>query len=69
MQKSVNFRNADLAVGGELEAILSKARAEGLSYAGIAARLFADHDVIVSAPTVGAWLRACDIIEPEAGAA
>lgn len=69
MQKSVNFRNADLAVGGRLEALLGAYRSEGLSYAGIASRLFADHDVIVSAPTVGAWLRACDIIEPEAGAA
>lgn len=61
MPKSVNFRNADLAVGGQLETILREARSEGLSYAGIAARLFAEHAVIVSAPTVGAWLRACGI--------
>lgn len=57
---SVNYRNADRSCGGKLAEILAQSRADGLSYASIAARLFADYGIEVSAPTVGAWLRSID---------
>lgn len=66
MRISVNYRNADRATGGQLEQILTDLRAEGLSYAGIAGRLLADHNIEVSPPTVGAWLRANGITEAAA---
>lgn len=62
---SVNYRNADALTGGQLEQILRDARARGLSYASIASQLYADHHVSVSAPTVGAWLRALGILDDE----
>lgn len=63
---SVNYRNADRSCGGKLASILAALRADGLSYAGIAARLFADHGIEVSAPTVGAWLRSIEQTETAA---
>lgn len=57
---SVNYRNADRSCGGKLAELLASLRGDGLSYAGIAARLFADHGIEVSAPTVGAWLRSIE---------
>lgn len=58
---SVNFRNANVLAGGELEATLASLRGEGLSFAGISSRLYAEHGIEVSATTVGAWLRVCGI--------
>ncbi len=63
---SVNYRNADRACGGKLAKILLASRAAGLSYASIAARLFAVHGIEVSAPTVGAWLRSIEQTETAA---
>jgi intein-encoded DNA endonuclease-like protein len=54
---SANYRNADALADGRLDAILAGLRADGLSYASIASRLYADHGIEVSAPTVGAWLK------------
>lgn len=63
---SPNYRMADKLAAGALDSILADLAGQGLSYAGIAARLFADHGIEVSAPTVGAWLRSIEQTETAA---
>ena len=57
---SRSYLNADRICRGKLAQILADARADGMSYARIATLLESKHKVLVSAPTVGAWLRAID---------
>ena len=52
------WRNANTLADGRLDAELRRMHAAGLSHARIVARLIADHQIEVSAPTAGAWLAA-----------
>jgi intein-encoded DNA endonuclease-like protein len=49
---------ADKLAHGQLEATLLRLKADGLSYSAIASHLYAEHGIVVTPPTVGAWLRA-----------
>ena len=66
-QPSVRDR-ADEALGGAIRAYLADGRGNGLSYADIAFRLRADHDVAVSGEAVRLWCIDLDVPEPEAAA-
>ena len=57
---------ADRLAGGKLTAALARLRGkDGLSFAAIAARLYADHGIEVTAPTVRSWCLSLDIKAPE----
>jgi intein-encoded DNA endonuclease-like protein len=56
MPASNTFPIYDRVLGGRLEALLRRWRAEGLSYEAIAHRLADDHGVTVTGQTVRRWL-------------
>lgn len=66
-QPSVRDRAAE-ALDGNLRTYLADGRGHGLSYADIAFRLRADHDVAVSGEAVRLWCLDLDVPEPEATA-
>lgn len=51
------YRMADRLANGELDSILADLSGQGLSLSAIAARLFADHGIEVSPPTVALWIK------------
>lgn len=55
--KSANYQMADRLVRGRLDEILTRYNDQGLSSHTIAAKLLAEHDIPVTAPTVVNWLR------------
>jgi hypothetical protein len=57
---------ADQLAGGRLADDLARHKAAGLSYSAIASRLYADHGIEVTPPTVGSWLRSIEPSEPAA---
>jgi hypothetical protein len=66
---SALFRMADQLAAGKLERDLKRHKAAGLSYSAIASRLYADHGIEVTPPTVGAWLRSIEPVAAQGGAA
>jgi hypothetical protein len=52
---------ADVMAGGRLVAILTAHRASGLSYGAIAMRLFADHRIETTGPTLSRWAKELEI--------
>lgn len=52
------YRMANRLAEGHLDEILAEYFAQGLSADAIAARLFADHGIEASRPTIVSWLNA-----------
>lgn len=50
------YRMADRLADGHLDTVLARLQAEGLSADSIAARLYAEHGIEASRPTIVAWL-------------
>lgn len=62
--QTAQFRMADRLADGQLTEAIRKFRAQGLSFDGIAGRLYAEHGIEVSGNTVAVWARKLGI-EPE----
>ena len=58
MARTSTYPLVDRALGGTLDTLLKEWREEGLSLADISYRLRSDHDIKVSANTIGRWLKA-----------
>lgn len=63
---SPNFRMADRLTDGHLDTILTGYRAGGLSLSATNSRLYADHGIEVSLPTLARWISAA--LTPERAA-
>ena len=66
MSRVTTFPIYDRILGGRLEKLLRRYRAQGLSYEAIARRLYVDHDVEVTGKTVNRWMTQFDDREPAA---
>ena len=62
-QQTALYKMADRVAGGHLAQILTDYSEQGYSLHEMTRRLYAEHDVEVTPPTVGAWLRRLDLRE------